>query len=196
MTSRQTNHVRGIGRVALLAALVLLASASFTARGDAQSGASIQVQGPASPVTVGQVFTVTITAANVQNLGALEFEFNYEGAVVATDANRIALGPFLGSTGRSTGALRLPSSPNQPGAPLFGAYSYGAAAGPTGSGVVATVSMTAIAPGISSLSLTGLKVTDVTGHELPASSTVGSVTVNNTVTTRSLFFPFARRSAR
>lgn len=196
MISRPTKQARGIGRIAVLAALVLLASASFTARGDAQSGATIQVQGPAAPVAVGQVFTVTITAVNVQNLGALEFEFNYEDAVVATDVARIALGSFLGSTGRTVGALRLPTSPNQPSAPLFGAYSYGSAAGPTGSGVVATVSMTAAAPGVSSLSLTGLKVTDVAGHELPASSTVGSVTVSSTATTRSLFFPFARRSAR
>jgi hypothetical protein len=75
---------------------------------------------------------------------------------------------------------------------LYGAYSYGAAAGPDGSGVLATATMTAAAPGSSPLSLAGLKVTSITGDEYTVSATAGSVTV--VATPRTLYLPLLRRS--
>jgi hypothetical protein len=86
----------------------------------------------------------------------------------------------------------MASAPGRPGVPLYGAYSYGAAAGPDGSGVLATAAMTAVAPGSSPLSLAGLKVTSITGDEYTVSATAGNVTV--VATPRTIYLPLLRRS--
>jgi hypothetical protein len=114
---------------------------------------------------------------NAQDLGAFEFEYDFSPAIASATVDDIQLAGMLGSTGRTTGALRLASAPGRPGVPLFGAYSYGAANGPNGSGVLATIAMTAVSPGTSQLGLSGLKVTNVTGNELLANAISGSVTV-------------------
>lgn len=181
-----------LGRALLAVAILAAAWAAFDNRSDAQPPLAVRVQGPAAPVVVGQPFEVVLLADNAQNLGAFEFEFNFTPAVVSGTVDNIQLGGFLGSTGRTTGVLRLASAPGRPGVPLFGAYSYGAANGPNGNGVLATVSMTAVAPGASPLSLTGLKMTDTTGNEVVAISTAGSVTV---IAERLIYMPLLRRNS-
>jgi hypothetical protein len=181
-----------LGR-ATLALLLALAWATITSRSDAQPSAMVQVLGPTNPVSVGQTFAVTIAIDNAQDLGAFEFEYGFSPTLVGTAANNIQLGGMLGSTGRTTGELRMASAPGRPGVPLYGAYSYGAAGGPNGNGVLATVAMTAVAPGTSQLSLGHLKVTDVRGNEVVAAVTAGSVTVG-TATSRSIYLPLLRRN--
>ncbi|HNS00904.1 MAG TPA: cohesin domain-containing protein [Anaerolineae bacterium] len=184
---------RPAGRVGLALLLLALCWAVIASPSQAQSGAVVQVIGPAAPVPAGQPFVVTIAIANAQNLGAFEFEYHYNAAVAGATVNNIQIGSLLGSGGRTTGELRLASAPGQPGVPLYGAYSYGAAAGPNGNGILATVTMTAVAPGVSQLSLAGLKVTDVTGHERAVTTTAGSVTV--TAASRQIYLPLLRRSS-
>lgn len=185
---------RGFVRSGALVLTLALVLACFAGRSDAQPPATVRVLGPAAPVAVGQTFTVTVAIENVQNLGAFEFEVNFNPAIASTSVDAIQLGTMLGSTGRTTGVLRLASSPTLPGAPLFGAYSYGTPAGPNGSGVLATFSMNAVAPGASQLSLSGLKVTNTQGQELQATATAGSVTVGNT-TVRPIYLPLLRRNS-
>ena len=127
----------------------------------------------ASPVQVGDQFVVTIQIEGATNLGAFEFEFGANPAIATTTVADIHLGTFLGSTGRTTGELRLASSPSAPVRPLFAAYSYGAQAGPSGNGQLATIVMQATGPGTSSLDVVQLKVTDVSGVEVPATSISG-----------------------
>lgn len=181
-----------LGRALLVVVLLAAAWAVFDNRSDAQPPLAVRVQGPAAPVVVGQPFEVTLSVENAENLGAFEFEYNFTPAVVSGTVDNIQLGAFLGSTGRITGALRLASAPGRPGVPLFGAYSYGAANGPNGNGVLATVSMTAAAPGASPLSLTGLKMTNIAGDEVVAISTAGSVTV---IAQRLIYMPLLRRNS-
>lgn len=185
---------RGLVRSGVALLLLALAWACFAGSSDAQTPAMVRVLGPNSPVAVGQTFAVTVVVENVQNLGAFEFEVNFNPAVASTTVDAIQLGAMLGSTGRTTGVLRLASSPTRPGAPLFGAYSYGAPAGPNGSGVLATFTMSATAPGFSQLSLSGLKVTNVLGNELQATTIAGSVTVGST-TQRPIYLPLLRRNS-
>lgn len=185
---------RGFVRSGALVLTLALVLACFAGRSDAQPPATVRVLGPAAPVAVGQTFTVTVAIENVQNLGAFEFEVNFNPAIASTSVDAIQLGTMLGSTGRTTGALRLASSPTLPGTPLFGAYSYGTPAGPNGSGVLATFSMNAVAPGASQLSLSGLKVTNTQGQELQATAIAGSVTVGNT-TVRPIYLPLLRRNS-
>lgn len=181
-----------VGRALLVVVLLAATWAAFNNRSAAQPPLAVRVQGPAAPVVVGQPFEVTLLAENAQDLGAFEFEYNFTPAVASATVDDIQLGDFLGSTGRTTGALRLASAPGRPGVPLFGAYSYGVADGPEGSGVLATVSMMAVAPGASPLSLTGLKMTDTTGDEVVAVSTAGSVTV---IAERLIYMPLLRRNS-
>jgi hypothetical protein len=176
-TTDQVDWAKKIARVALAALLLGLAWAVLADRGAAQPAATVRVIGPTTAVPAGQLFLVTITVENIQNLGAFEFEYNFNPTTVSAAVNNIQLGSMLGSTGRTAGELRMASAPGRPGVPLFGAYSYGTANGPNGSGVLATVAMTALSPGTSQLSLSGLKVTNAAGSEQLATAVAGSVTV-------------------
>lgn len=163
-----------VARLALLVALALvLGLVQASAISAEPAAATFRVVGPASPVAQGQQFSVTIMAESVQNLGAFEFQYKFNSSVASTDASKFQLSGFLGSTGRTTGQLRLDGS----GGPLYGAYSYGKPAGPSGSQAVATVTMTAAGAGSSSLQLADLVVTDILGNKLPASAVSGSVQV-------------------
>ncbi|HSN74951.1 MAG TPA: cohesin domain-containing protein [Anaerolineae bacterium] len=177
-TGARHRWIRGLGQAALAVLLLTLAGSSLSGRSVAQQPpVRVRVLGPTAPVPAGQTFTVTVAIENVQNLGAFEFEYNFTPAVASAAVDNIQLGGMLGTTGRTTGTLRLASAPGRPGVPLFGAYSYGTADGPNGSGVLATVAMSAVSPGTSQIDLSGLKVTNVAGNELLSSATAGSVTV-------------------
>ncbi len=166
-----------IGRGALTFLLMMMTWTVTDGRSDAQQPLTVRVLGPTSTVPAGQAFIVTVVVENAQDLGAFEFEYEFSPSIANASVGDIQLGSMLGNTGRTTGALRLASAPGRPGVPLFGAYSYGAANGPNGSGVLATVAMTAVSPGTSQLSLSGLKVTDVAGSELLSTALAGSVSV-------------------
>ena len=172
---------------------VLFSLAMTATQGHAAAPAAVLVRvvGPANPVRVVDQFAVIIQVEGAANLGAFEFEYGANPLIASTTVADIQLGEILGSTGRTTGELRLASSPTAPGHPLYAAYSYGAAAGPSGNGQLATVTMLATGQGTSSLDLTGLKVTDVSGVEVSASSISGVVQVQGS--TRPLYLPLIRR---
>jgi len=179
----------------LLAALVtvfgFLAMPATQGLAAAPAAVLVRVVGPASPVRIGDQFAVTIQVEGAANLGAFEFEFGANPVIASTTVADIHLGSVLGSTGRTTGELRLASSPSAPGRPLYAAYSYGAPAGPSGNGQLATITMLATGPGTSSLDLRQLKVTDVSGVEVTATSISGAVQVQGS--TRPLYLPLIRR---
>lgn len=180
----------------LLALLVLFSLGNMTAAtSNAQTPVTVRVVGPAAPVQVGATFPVSITVENAQNLGAFEFEYRYNNTVVSTNVQAIQLGSLLGSTGRTTSALRLASAPGFPGVPLFGAYSYGSANGPNGNGTLATVTMTAVAPGTSALNVGNFKITDINGTEVAFNAVSGSVVVAGVPPDRFLYLPILRRNA-
>lgn len=180
----------------LLTLLVLFSLGNMTAAiSHAQTPVTVRVVGPAAPVQVGATFPVSITIENAQNLGAFEFEYRYDNTVVSTNAQAIQLGSLLGSTGRTTGALRLASAPGFPGVPLFGAYSYGSVNGPNGNGTLATVTMTAVAPGTSTLNLGNLKIINITGTEVTFNAVSSSVIVAGVPPDSFLYLPILRHNA-
>jgi hypothetical protein len=183
--------IRRFAHGALVLLLLTLAWSLLNGRSDAQPPAVIRVLGPSTAVPAGRTFTVTVAIENAQDLGAFEFEYDFIPAIASATVDDVQLGSMLGSTGRTTGALRLASAPGRPGVPLFGAYSYGTANGPNGSGVLATVAMTAVSPGTSQLSLSELKVTDVAGRPLLSTAVAGSVTV--VAAPRPLYLPLLLR---
>src|SRR5438876_6745528 len=104
---------------------------------------------PASrTVTAGETFTLDVGISGVTNLGAFEFTLTYNPSVVSPTA--AALGLFLGSTGLT--ATVPPGAPLISGGQLtYGAYSYGGVSGPSGSGVLASLTFKARVPGTSAL---------------------------------------------
>jgi hypothetical protein len=112
--------------------------------------------------TVCGPFTVDVVVENVSDLAAFDFELTYDHNCVQVTG--VALGPFLGSTGRSvadvgpTFGVRWVS---------YGAYSWGANTAPDGDGVLATLTLDS---GMSScdtlLHLQNVTLVDVAGNEL------------------------------
>lgn len=186
------------GKGARIAAMVWIALIAILAAGSTASQAApdapitLTVVGPVQPVPAGQTFLVTIRASQAVDLGAFEFGVAINQVVLNTQPEWMALTPFLGSTGRSTGELRIanPASLTQP---VFGAYSYGAASGPAGSGDLATVQFRALAPGSSTINLTQVQVTDTDANVLPLTVVASSVTVAPSSSLRQLFLPMLLR---
>jgi hypothetical protein len=181
----------GLRAAALLALAFALGIATTQGRAASPANVQVSVVGPSNPVRVGDQFTVAIRIDEAADAGAFEFEFGFTPAVASTTAADIHLGPFLDSTGRTTGELRLGSSPTAPDYPLYGAYSYGAQPGPSGNGLLATVTMLATATGTSILDVRSLKVTNVAGEEVATIGVAGSVQVLGAL--RPSYLPLIRR---
>jgi general secretion pathway protein D len=110
---------------------------------------------------VGDTFTINVVIDDALNLGSFQFDLIYDPAIVqATD---VTLGPFLGSTGRSTGVVG-PIIDNTAGRVAFGAFSFGSQPGPSGTGTLATITFSTAGAGTSPLDLQNSQVTDTLGN--------------------------------
>ena len=122
-------------------------------------------------------FTVDVVVDDVDDLGGFEFTMVYSPTVVQVDD--VVLGPFLASTGRSVSPVG-PTIDNVNGLVTFGGFSYGSAAGPSGTGVLATITLSPVAEPESDLCLpeADAQLTDTTGATIPLDGTeCGHVTV-------------------
>jgi predicted secreted protein/cell division septation protein DedD len=124
-------------------------------------------------------FTTDVTIANVTDLGSFEFTLAFSPAIV--HAEEAELGDFLGSTGRSTVPMDPVDINNEAGTITFGAASYGAQAGPDGSGVLATISFSPQAEGSSDLHLQDVQVTDTVPDPISVDLQDGQVTVTESI---------------
>jgi hypothetical protein len=113
-------HLRLVLAVILTMVLLALASAAvhtwaWDDRAVQNSSATVVRIEPASTsVEQGATFTVTVSIQGAQALGAFQFNLEFDPGIVQVDD--VALGPFLGSMGRSTDTIepqiaRLVSSP-------------------------------------------------------------------------------------
>jgi hypothetical protein len=117
-------------------------------------------------------FTVAVMIDQASNLGGFEFTLWFTPTTVTVGS--VTLGDFLGSTGRTV----IPVGPtinNQTGRASFGAASVGSAAGPDGTGSLATITLTAQDGGESPLDLQGVMVLDT--HAQHQTTTVQDGTV-------------------
>ncbi|MBI4772728.1 MAG: hypothetical protein HY788_00870 [Deltaproteobacteria bacterium] len=122
----------------------------------------------------GASFDVEVAIEDVSDLGAFEFNILYDPSVVRiSDANSVTLGPLLGSTGRSTMVLGL-NIDNSAGKLEYGAFTLGGGAGPSGNGVLATVSFTVQNRDNGQLNPAEVKVTDTSGGALTVNSVQGA----------------------
>jgi hypothetical protein len=127
-------------------AWVFYSDASVRDRGAWVDDIVIWKEGNCDPVRVdapptadmGYDFDVDVVIENTANLGAFQFDLTYDGTCI--EATGATVGPFLGSTGRSV----VPVGPSfGAGVITFGASSYGSASGPSGTGVLATITFRA-----------------------------------------------------
>jgi len=138
------------------------------------SGARVSIDPAVNDVEPGQAFTVAVMIDDAADLGAFQFDLVYDPAVLtATD---VGLGPFLGSTGRTAQSIGARID-NTTGKAAFGAFSFGGHAGADGTGLLATVSLTAVSPATCDLGLQNVKVTDSRGNVQSVSVEGGTVAV-------------------
>jgi len=110
-----------------------------------------------SVVDVDETFTITVMIDEASDLGAFQFDLLYITTTVTVDG--VALGDFLGSTGRPASPV-VPIIDNQAGRARFGAWTLNSAPGPDGTGELAIVTLIAQGAGISTLDLQDVLVLD------------------------------------
>ncbi len=131
----------------------------------------------AQSATVGETLTTAVTVEDVSHLGAYEVLITYDSALIGvTSATN---GPFIGSSGRSvfcpafvvttiTGTIRQVR---------FGCVTGGTLPpGPSGGGLLATITWQALAPGEATLDLAP-SLSDELGTDIPAIAFDASVSI-------------------
>ena len=141
----------------------------------AVDGPIVEMSPADATVELGQTNTVDVKIQDADNLGGFEFQLAFDSdKVQVTD---ITLGDFLGNTGRNTGSLG-PEIDNDNGTVFFGGFSYGTPDGPSGEGVLATITFSGVEMGTSALDLSDVQVTDKNATVQPTSAVNdGEVTV-------------------
>ncbi len=132
-----------------------------------------RVSPAAQTVSADANFTVDITVENVTNLGSYEWQLAFDPALAGYVS--VVNGPFLGSTGRS---VFCPSPILDVGSVRFGCVTTGLLPPPpSGSGVLSTVTFSALAPGTSLLDLVWVSLSDPLANDIPTQIFDGSVTI-------------------
>ena len=157
---------------------VLLALLAMVAIQTAQAqGATVRIEIPSEgPKVGGEPFSVNVVVDDVTNLGAFEFQLTYDPSVVGLQDFKE--GPFLGSSGRRVECLPPRTAE---GSLHFTCVTLGATPdGPTGSGVLATLTFQPVGAGTSALHLEQVTLADPPANRLPAQAEDASVTVGQT----------------
>ena len=121
-------------------------------------------------------FTLTLVIENAKNLAAFQTELTYNPAIVNITA--VTLGPFLSSTGRTVSPVG-PTIDNTAGKATFGAFSFGAQPGVSGTGILATITLQPKAVGATMLHLQNLGLADPAGAAVAATTADGQVQVSS-----------------
>ncbi len=119
-------------------------------------------------------FSLDIEVENVDNLGGFQFTLHFDPVIIQVQS--IKLGPFLGSTGRSTAALPAVID-NAAGFVTFGGYTFGDQPGASGSGVIARVYFQPIDVGATALTWSDDILSDVQGNDIAHTAYNGTITV-------------------
>lgn len=153
-----------MGRVWLVLSLVgVLLSGSWSV-GEAQA-VNLQLEPRSVQADVDADFSIAVTIKNVEDLGFFQFKVIFDPALL--QVKEVALGDFLASTGRSATGVG-PLIDNQTGSLTYGGFSLGALKGPDGNGVLAEVTFTGRATGVSTVRLSNVIVRDTNNVGVPA----------------------------
>lgn len=155
--------------LSLLLFLSLLALAPLAV--SAQEPATVAVQPPATVPGVGETFTTDVIVSNAADLLGFQFDVNFDPARLAVE--KIDLGPFLSSTGRSPQPLGPDTTNASSGRVVYGGFTLGTPeqAGASGDGVLATITWKVVQPGDFQASLSRVQLAGAGGRALPGSDT-------------------------
>lgn len=147
-------------------------------------------------VQLGSEQVVEVWIDDALDLAMFEFVLQYDATRLSLDAEDVALGGFLSSTGRSV----FPLSPVVVEQGGVGTVSFGAAtlgsqpAGPSGSGLLAELTFTPVNVGEAALDLTEGQWTDTEGNAMAEMALgYGALTITGYETTMSTFVPLITR---
>jgi len=166
------------------------AAAEANSGGNAVAATPVMRLSPSSQsVYQGSSFTADVMVDNASKLGGFEFVLSYDPTVL--QANTAVLGDFLGSTGRAAVPVG-PTIDSTAGRISFGGFSFGSAAGPNGTGKLATVTFVATESGSgSALDFVSGKTTDDQGN--PQTPTLQSGNVTIVAAPHSIYLPVVKR---
>jgi len=125
-------------------------------------------------VDLNETFVVQVVIEEAANLGAFQFDLTYDPSILQVQG--AAVGDFLESTGQTV----VPAGPevnNAEGRAAFGAASFGGRPGPSGAGVLATITCIARGEGSTVLELQEIQVLDTTMNIQPIAAEDGRVVV-------------------
>ena len=137
----------------------------------AQEPATVALQPPASMPGAGETFTTDVTISNAADLLGYQFDVNFDPARLAVE--KIDLGPFLASTGRSPQPLGPDTTNASSGRVVYGGFTPGKPEQPgaSGDGVLATITWKVVQPGEFEASLSRVQLAGAGGRALPGSDT-------------------------
>jgi len=143
-------------------------------------------------VSLNEAFVVKVVIEGAEDVAAFQFDLIYRPSIV--QVTEATLGDFLGSTGRSVMPIG-PTVDNQQGRMSLGAISFGDATGPSGTGVLATITCVARGEGISVLQLQNVQVLDSQADAQSVTVENGQVEVRGAATPTALATPAAAPTA-
>ena len=119
-------------------------------------GTRVRIEPADSVVSLNETFVVQVVIEEAGDLGAFQFDLTYDSSIL--QVTEAVLGDFLESTGRSMVPIG-PEVNNAQGKVTFGAISFGSGPGPSGTGILAT--LTCIAQGEEGSAALGLREVQV-----------------------------------
>ncbi len=138
----------------------------------------------------GSTFEIGVILENAFDLGAFQFNINYDPAIVSIEQDsHVVLGTFLESTGRT--ADKFIEIDSNSGTPTLVAITSGENAGPDGNGVLGKITFTVKSlPGTDgALSLGGVQFTNASGppfYILPVDEITGAVIKKTIIPTHTI----------
>ena len=160
------------GTISLTVVAIALALCVFT---QSASAAHISVVPAFQTVSTGENFSVDIYVdpEGSEVFGA-QYELHFNNSLL--NATKQEKGPFLSQDGASTN-IYVNKTNNTLGVTEYGEARIGVDYGVTSPGVLATITFRAMEPGICSLNLTNVKLSDPYANPIPANISNGSVEV-------------------
>ena len=153
---------------------LIVASASMREVGAIAPGTRVRLEPADLVVDLNETFVVQVVIEEAANLGAFQFDLTYDPSIL--QVQEAAVGDFLESTGQSVVPVG-PETNNDEGRTTFGAASFGSGPGPSGAGVLATITFIARGGGSTVLELQEVQVLDTALNVQPITVGDGRVVV-------------------
>jgi hypothetical protein len=149
--------------------LLLFLALSVALPAAAQTPAEVTIQAPQAEPATGETFTTDVTIEGVEGLLGFQFDVNFDPQQLAVES--IALGPFLGSTGRSPQPLGPDQRDAANGRVVYGGFTLGSQdqAGAAGDGTLAVITWRVLEPGAFQADLSRVQLAGAGGVALPGS---------------------------